>query len=611
MLPHVLFFYRAFSAYEENVAVDTEQEHRERALLTEYKEKLKINDETLPDPVDLKSGWIGEESGMSFWPKLYFSDISRFYSETLAKKNLLTRLECDYKEGKAYRYFTNQFVGETYINNVTKDSRYCLFRTRCLPSQRVSSKLYTVWAIVKKDSINCPGGNIESAYCTCVAGLLGNCNHVAGMLFRIESAVLTGVAHPTCTSIPSKWIIPKGKKTIEPGRLSSFVFTLETYQSKSILPTSDERHEVSKKKLDFQVMSNTQKSKLEDIDNARITVYNIVKESVPKCCFVEFVEAQRHSVNIQTNSDVDSLLEMAETFLTNIDGENMDENVDRFCEFVKLSQEKIIKLEEATVDQADNEMWKKHRIGRLTASKFKRIFTRSNTLQQKPSENCDNLLAEIMGYNNFQPTWEMKHGIASEIHAKAKYKSVIRTKHKNCVFRNPGMTVMLEQQFISVSPDMVITCDCHGKGLVEIKCPATLIGKVPSDTNYKHLEVVDGELCLKKSSEYYFQVQGQMAVIGVNYCDFFVFSFAGFALVRVEFDCFFWNILVESFVWFWKQYVGPEILTKQLKRKMISEKVIMIHKCDVIDFSILDDNDTNNRLSEDIVSQDSLDITFI
>ena len=77
------FFYRAFNAYEENVAVDTEQEHRERALLTEYKEKLKINDETLPDPVDLKSGWIGEESGMSFWPKLYFSDISRFYSEII------------------------------------------------------------------------------------------------------------------------------------------------------------------------------------------------------------------------------------------------------------------------------------------------------------------------------------------------------------------------------------------------------------------------------------------------------------------------------------------------------------------------------------------------
>ena len=324
MLPYVQFFYRAFSAYEENV--NTEQEHRERALLTEYKGKLKIHDETLPDAVDLKSGWIEEESGMSFWPKLYFSDISRFYSETLARKNLLTRLECDYKEGKAYCYFTNQFVGETYINNVTKDSTYCIFRTRCLPSQRVSSKLYTVWAIVKKDSINCPGGNIESAYCTCVAGLLGSCNHVAGMLFRIESAVLTGVAHPTCTSIPSKWIIPKGKKTIEPGLLSSFVFTLETYQSKLILPTSEERHEFSKKKLNFQVMSNTQKSKLEDIDNARITVYNIVKESVPKCCFVEFVEAQRHSVNIQTNSDVDSLLEMTETFLTNIDSENIDDD---------------------------------------------------------------------------------------------------------------------------------------------------------------------------------------------------------------------------------------------------------------------------------------------
>ena len=39
-----------------------------------------------------------------------------------------------------------------------------------------------------------------SAYCSCPAGLPGSCNHVAGMLFRIEAAVIAGVTKPTCTS---------------------------------------------------------------------------------------------------------------------------------------------------------------------------------------------------------------------------------------------------------------------------------------------------------------------------------------------------------------------------------------------------------------------------
>ena len=55
------------------------------------------------------------------------------------------------------------------------------------------------------------GGEIKSAYCTCTAGHIESCNHVAGLLFRVQAAVLTGVAHPTCTSRLSEWNILKGK----------------------------------------------------------------------------------------------------------------------------------------------------------------------------------------------------------------------------------------------------------------------------------------------------------------------------------------------------------------------------------------------------------------
>ena len=50
--------FRAFEAYEEHVPVDVEQEHAERVLLKEYKDKLNIDDslQSLPDPMELKTG---------------------------------------------------------------------------------------------------------------------------------------------------------------------------------------------------------------------------------------------------------------------------------------------------------------------------------------------------------------------------------------------------------------------------------------------------------------------------------------------------------------------------------------------------------------------------
>ena len=60
--------FRAFATYEEHVPVDVKQEHDEKVLLKEYKDNFKINDslQSLPEPVELKTGWVGEENRMKF-----------------------------------------------------------------------------------------------------------------------------------------------------------------------------------------------------------------------------------------------------------------------------------------------------------------------------------------------------------------------------------------------------------------------------------------------------------------------------------------------------------------------------------------------------------------
>ena len=118
---------------------------------------------------------------MKKWPRLSFSDISRFYSFILGKDNLIHRLECEYKQGKAYTHFANSFIGEILYHNIDEKSKFCLLKTKCVPSQRVNMKQYSVWVVCHKDLVNSIRGEIASAFCTYNAGLYGSCNHVASL----------------------------------------------------------------------------------------------------------------------------------------------------------------------------------------------------------------------------------------------------------------------------------------------------------------------------------------------------------------------------------------------------------------------------------------------
>ena len=110
------------------------------------------------------------------------------------------------------------------------------------------------------------------------------------------------------------------------------------------------------------------------------------------------------------------------------------------------------------------------------------------------------LISAIIGYEKSATTWQMKYGINSEIHAKTKYKSLTKNSHKGITYTDPGMTVFEDYPFLASTPDLEINCACHGPGLVEIKCPATLIAKTTNVDNYKHMEMCNDNIALKMTS---------------------------------------------------------------------------------------------------------------
>lgn len=124
-------------------------------------------------------------------------------------------------------------------------------------------------ANVQKDSIKTVGGEIINSYCTCTAGVFGSCNHVAGLLFHIEAAVLLGHTHQTCTSQLSQWNISSHKKQTEPGEVTRLILEKETYMKNGTQLTVNGRKQRAKLKMNFQVASNSQTEKLADSASIR------------------------------------------------------------------------------------------------------------------------------------------------------------------------------------------------------------------------------------------------------------------------------------------------------------------------------------------------------
>ena len=136
----------------------------------EYRSILKTPDgRTLPDPFSgLKEGWVGEEGGITQWPPVYLTDISdylRRHEHDISTTSLRKRLLTDYKDQKAYSFFTSKWSYEVQYNSLSPSHPYCIMMANCTPSTKINNIPYTSWVAVHKKS-----GEINSAYCTCFAG---------------------------------------------------------------------------------------------------------------------------------------------------------------------------------------------------------------------------------------------------------------------------------------------------------------------------------------------------------------------------------------------------------------------------------------------------------
>ena len=112
--------------------------------------------------------------------------------------------------------------------------------------------------------------------------------------------------------------------------------------------------------------------------------------------------------------------------------------------------------------------------------------------------------------------------------------NIARKKYEEIIGKSvfvPGLVIKPEKPWLGASPDGAFINDDGNLKLVEIKCPFSA-----RESDVIDVPFLDKEHHLKKSHQYYTQVQIAMYCCSATTCDFFVFSPKDYKLLTVKFD---------------------------------------------------------------------------
>lgn len=195
---------------------------------------------------------------------------------------------------------------------------------------------------------------------------------------------------------------------------------------------------------------------------------------------------------------------------------------------IKVLKEEASFLEIATRNQASCWEWHHYCKGLITASHFHEIICHS--WRSYPQS----IIETIMQYSTLNAAIPaLKWGRENEDNAIKQYMAESIGKHVNLEHRCAGLSIDINNPFLGASPDGVISCDCCGIGLLEVKCTYKYRSVSPtcpealSDKNYFLKKEQSGEVSLDIKHKYYAQVQAQLSVSEHPYCDFICWTTKG------------------------------------------------------------------------------------
>ncbi|KAH3724580.1 uncharacterized protein LOC127853544 isoform X1 [Dreissena polymorpha] len=377
---------------------------------------------------------------------------------------------------------------------------------------------------------------IVDAYCSCKQGQSGTCSHTLAVVSAIEQWKIAGYkevpALLSSTSIPQQWDKPRGPKVkAEPA--SYMIFASPTNIGRKRKPIMAQFTDNRKVKLmndhiqDLQLLTSSPISYLvEEIDENTPTVETPLGNQVVgsglayHAPLMQLVHAVRNETGCGNLSlPVDRAL--------NEEIHVLLQQYAQHWQDLGLSSDESRELERSTRLQASSKNWFSERQKRVTASNFGAVMNRKKDINDAFMKNTF-----------FRSQFVSKattYGHINERTAKITYINKTGTH-----LHDVGLIVNSKFPFLGASPDAIV-CENGKVGLVEVKCPYSarnlsldeiLNGNVP---NF-FLKKVGGSVALEKKHSYFFQVQGQLLVSGLQFCDFVVYINDNIYIERIEPD---------------------------------------------------------------------------
>ena len=562
---------RCFSAQELNIPVALSATEQKQRLDLEYQNLLITDDEhRLPDPFyELTDGWQNEQSSLANWPPTLIQDISVYLNKhdtVTGKVSLTKRLLSDYKEQKAYSYFQSKFIFEVLYHPIKQESSYCFMKCKCQPSQRIKDVPHDLCILLRKHT-----GDIVSAYCTCFAGLGQTCNHIAALLFRVDHAWKNGECQISCTSQPCTW--SSSRKPIAPILVSDMNITKPAAES-TVSEHTKSLNCAAKRLFNPHrpLIGMTQQTFLEKLNvfspkSVTLAERNPTRRSV-------HVEYDRKFYPNTGDADLPDTIETLATKACDV-GEFRHKVMS-----LTYTHDDVRLIEQHTRDQ-NGTLWALQRRGRLTASKFHRIYTRMNTYDSDSSADMSSVISDVLQYTT--PSSEIKHlkyGRRLESTARKSYTKMLeKGGHHDVSVTVCGLFIDNELPYIGASPDGIVTCSCCPKRVLEIKCPTSCMHSPPVADNVECLTQADGKTALKKNHKYFTQTMGQMAVTKLCCADFFVYSDRGCHLERITYDDNLWQTILKQLQKFFVTFIVPELILRTVQKRIESTPAVT-HDCD-------------------------------
>ena len=197
---------------------------------------------------------------------------------------------------------------------------------------------------------------------------------------------------------------------------------------------------------------------------------------------------------------------------------------DLYIHHVSIDSSTILELEATTRGQSKSEKWVFERKLRITASVMKQVC------HHRPSTSCDSFVKRKLSSSPISVP-AIEYGRKNEQLAISSYLNYHKANGKIIQVESCGLFVDHRKSWLAASPDAVVTdfSDVDNlRGCLEVKCPHVCESRSIKDAcrEVKGFCLTDskGLVQLCRSHMYYYQVQTQMQVTGLRWCDFFIWS---------------------------------------------------------------------------------------